>query len=68
MSLVITGVLWLVSKCVPVRIFVPIVLDYPALTDIQTLASGTGQCDETVLAQKKRQHKLKLFSMILEIF
>lgn len=42
-SLVITGVLWLISKCIPVRIPVRIVLDYiTAGTDIHTLASGTG--------------------------
>ena len=43
MSLVTTGILWLVSKCIPVRISVFVAIGYITTeTDIHTLASGTG--------------------------
>lgn len=46
-SLVITGVLWLFSKWIPVRTLVRTVLDYiTAGTDIHILATDTGQYDE----------------------
>ena len=68
-SLVITGVTWFISKCIPVSI---VVLDYMiAETDTHSVANGSWQSDrriESVLAQKKRQGRFKFFSMISKSF
>lgn len=65
-SLVITGVLWLFSKWIPVRTLIRIALDYiTAGTDIHILETDTGQYDKRmgILARKKREDKFRFFNM-----